>query len=185
MRQRDTLNPTSTEPIITNVYLHPKEPDLREMLADTPLDHQIRGVGLPLPPSQGGSSQPQLPGDKKLLLPTPDAADVAAAAAAASAAAAAAALRHIDVDAKGRALARGRRKASSARVWLSHGVGDVTVNRRPLGAYFNGAAQRAAVIAPLMALGKPGKWNVHATVEGGGAVHAASIVVAIVPLAYP
>ena len=78
-------------------------------------------------------------------------------------------MRGIDVDAKGRALARGRRKASSARVWLMHGVGDVTVNRKPLGKYFNTAPQRAAVIAPLTALGTPGQWNVHATVGGGGA----------------
>lgn len=83
-------------------------------------------------------------------------------------AAAAAHLRYMEVDEKGRALARGRRKASSARVWLSHGVGDVVINKKPLGAYFNSAPQRASVIAPLTVLGKPGRWNINATVEGGG-----------------
>lgn len=168
VRQRDKLNPTSTDPVVTSVYLHPKEPDLREMLADTPLSEQIRGAGPPPPPSHGGAvtAQPSQP---------PGAAGDAGAVGTADAAALAAgymegaALRQIDVDAKGRALARGRRKASSARVWLSHGVGDVSVNHKPLGAYFNSHAHRAAVISPLTTVGAPGQWNVHATVEGGGA----------------
>eukprot|EP00892_Ulva_mutabilis_P004909 jgi/Ulvmu1/2790/UM140_0020.1 len=73
-----------------------------------------------------------------------------------------------EVDAKGRALATGRRKASSARVWLWRGVGDVSVNGKPLGRYFEQQAQRAAAVAPLTALKSLAGYTVMATVEGGG-----------------
>jgi Ribosomal protein S9/S16 len=126
------------------------------MLAETPLDAQIRGLGLPTNPDSLGPMQQ--PSAHSNVTPAPLDADAAAPAA----------LRDIDVDAKGRALARGRRKASSARVWLSHGVGDVIVNKMPLGVYFNTVAQRAAVVAPLTAMGRPGQWNIQATVESGG-----------------
>jgi Ribosomal protein S9/S16 len=71
---------------------------------------------------------------------------------------------------KGRALATGRRKASSARVWVSHGVGDVTINGVPMSRYFRQAAHRGSALAPLMALATPQAYNVRALVEGGGAL---------------
>ena len=70
---------------------------------------------------------------------------------------------------KGRALATGRRKASSARVWLWHGSGDFSVNGKPLGRYFEQQAQRAAALAPLTALNAPAGYTVMSKVEGGGA----------------
>lgn len=73
------------------------------------------------------------------------------------------------VDAKGRSLATGRRKASSARVWLCRGVGDFSVNGKPLGRYFEQQAQRAAALSPLTALAALADYTVTAKVEGGGA----------------
>lgn len=73
------------------------------------------------------------------------------------------------VDVKGRALATGRRKASSARVWVSYGVGDTTVNGQPMPRYFTRSAHRGSALAPLMALAAPQGYTVRALVEGGGA----------------
>lgn len=59
VQQRDLNNPSSTTPLVSTVYIPPKEPDLREMLAETPLDEQIRGVDLP-PTQPPPRIQPQL-----------------------------------------------------------------------------------------------------------------------------
>ena len=42
----------------------------------------------------------------------------------------------------------GRRKTSVARVWLSRGKGNVVINKRSLGDYFNTEFNRLAVLAP-------------------------------------
>lgn len=64
--------------------------------------------------------------------------------------------------------ATGRRKEATARVFLRPGTGQITVNKRPADAYF----QRATL---MMVLGQPfeltdtaGKYDVVATVRGGG-----------------
>ena len=65
----------------------------------------------------------------------------------------------------------GRRKESSARVWVSFGAGDFSVNGRPFGAYFAKSAHRSAALLPLTAAagGAPAAYTVRALVEGGGA----------------
>jgi hypothetical protein len=73
------------------------------------------------------------------------------------------------IDEKGRALARGRRKESSARVWIWHGVGDISVNGKPFSKYFSRAAHRAAVLKPVNTLWMPEEFTIRASVEGGGA----------------
>ena len=84
--------------------------------------------------------------------------------------AAAAAARRVEVDEKGCANARGRRKESSASVWVTFGVGDTVVNGQPLARYFAKASHRAAAMLPLTAaLSTPRGYTVRARVKGGGA----------------
>lgn len=65
--------------------------------------------------------------------------------------------------------ATGRRKSSVARVRLIPGNGNITVNKKPLDEYF-GAKEivKREVKRPLMVAGCEGKFDVVATVNGGG-----------------
>lgn len=62
----------------------------------------------------------------------------------------------------------GRRKESVARVRLSVGAGRVTVNGRPVEAYFPRPAWRAHVLAPFEVTATTGRYDVVATARGGG-----------------
>ncbi len=62
----------------------------------------------------------------------------------------------------------GRRKTSSARVFLRNGDGKITVNSRPLEVYFGRETSRMIVRQPLELLDMQGKFDVYVTVEGGG-----------------
>lgn len=62
----------------------------------------------------------------------------------------------------------GRRKTAVARVRLVPGNGAMTVNGRPSDEYFLTLDQRTAVKAPLVAVEAGAKFDVLATVEGGG-----------------
>jgi small subunit ribosomal protein S9 len=64
--------------------------------------------------------------------------------------------------------ATGRRKASVARVRLVDGSGQVTLNGRPLEAYFPTMAARLRVMEPLQITQTQGRYDVLATLEGGG-----------------
>ena len=65
--------------------------------------------------------------------------------------------------------ATGRRKSSVARVRLIPGNGNITVNKKPLDEYF-GAKEivKREVKRPFMVAGCEGKFDVVATVNGGG-----------------
>ncbi len=65
--------------------------------------------------------------------------------------------------------ATGRRKYAVARAWVSPGTGDIVVNARPMDTYFFRPSLRTLVHAPFEATGLMGKFNVKATVRGGGA----------------
>jgi hypothetical protein len=78
--------------------------------------------------------------------------------------------REIDVDEKGCALGTGKRKESRARVWLSHGQGDVIVNGLPLAKYFKLPVHRSFAIAPLLKFSQPESFTMRVLVNGGGAV---------------
>jgi small subunit ribosomal protein S9 len=65
-------------------------------------------------------------------------------------------------------VAVGRRKTSVARVFLSPGTGKITINRKPLEAYFPLETLRQDVAKPLEATQTSGKYDVRVTVEGGG-----------------
>ena len=62
----------------------------------------------------------------------------------------------------------GRRKTSTARVFLRPGVGNVTVNRRPLDEFFGRKTARMIVHQPLKVAGLEGRMDVTVTVKGGG-----------------
>lgn len=62
----------------------------------------------------------------------------------------------------------GRRKTSVARVFLRPGKGNVIINDRPLENYFGVEAARMVVLQPLNAADMLSKFDVYATVDGGG-----------------
>jgi small subunit ribosomal protein S9 len=64
--------------------------------------------------------------------------------------------------------ATGKRKYAIARAWLSSGSGEMTVNSKPLDQYFPRPSLRTTVQFPLEVAGVLGKYNVQATVSGGG-----------------
>ncbi len=64
--------------------------------------------------------------------------------------------------------ATGRRKTSVARVRLRDGSGQVTLNGRPLENYFPTMASRMRVMEPLQITETQGRYDVDATLEGGG-----------------
>jgi len=62
----------------------------------------------------------------------------------------------------------GRRKTSVARVWVKSGEGIVKINRRALEEYFSREILRTLVRQPFEATDTLGKYDVMATVKGGG-----------------
>jgi small subunit ribosomal protein S9 len=62
----------------------------------------------------------------------------------------------------------GRRKSSTARVFLRKGSGSITINERPLDEFFGRETARMIVRQPLELTQSTGKFDVVATVEGGG-----------------
>ena len=64
--------------------------------------------------------------------------------------------------------ATGRRKTSIARVLVSSGNGQITVNEKPVDSYFPRETLRMMIRQPLELTGMIGKLNVAAKVEGGG-----------------
>lgn len=64
--------------------------------------------------------------------------------------------------------ATGKRKNAIARAWVTPGAGQVVVNTRPLEQYFPRPTLRTIVQYPLEVAGLLGKYDVRATVYGGG-----------------
>ena len=62
----------------------------------------------------------------------------------------------------------GRRKSSTARVFLRPGTGKITVNQRELDVYFGRETARMIVRQPLELTGNHEKFDVYVTVKGGG-----------------
>jgi len=63
----------------------------------------------------------------------------------------------------------GRRKSSSARVFLRPGTGAIVVNKRPLDEYFGRETSRMVVRQPLVLTESTEKFDLYITVQGGGA----------------
>jgi small subunit ribosomal protein S9 len=62
----------------------------------------------------------------------------------------------------------GRRKTSTARVYLKNGSGAITVNKRPLDGYFGREVARMIVRQPLELVEMIEKFDINVTVRGGG-----------------
>ena len=64
--------------------------------------------------------------------------------------------------------ATGRRKTSTARVYLSKGKGKITVNDKPLKEYFGREVAQMLVMQPLNLVELLEKLDIRAMVNGGG-----------------
>jgi small subunit ribosomal protein S9 len=62
----------------------------------------------------------------------------------------------------------GRRKSSTARVYLSAGKGDIIVNNRPLDTYFGRETARMVVRQPLQLADMASNFDIKVFVKGGG-----------------
>ena len=62
----------------------------------------------------------------------------------------------------------GRRKSSTARVFLTDGSGEIKVNNRPLDRFFGRQTARMIVRQPLELVNLIDKFDVNVTVSGGG-----------------
>ena len=62
----------------------------------------------------------------------------------------------------------GRRKTSTARVFLKSGDGSITVNQRPLDQYFGREVAQMIVRQPLELVEMNDKFDINVTVAGGG-----------------
>ena len=62
----------------------------------------------------------------------------------------------------------GRRKTSTARVFLRPGTGAVTINQRPFDGFFPTEALRTQIKTPLVITETADKFDILATVAGGG-----------------
>ncbi len=62
----------------------------------------------------------------------------------------------------------GRRKSSTARVYLSAGKGDILVNNRPLDTYFGRETARMVVRQPLQVADMANNFDIKVFVKGGG-----------------
>lgn len=62
----------------------------------------------------------------------------------------------------------GRRKAAVARVYLSEGTGEITINKRPLDVYFPSSILQYIVKQPMLTLDVAGRYDIKANLDGGG-----------------
>ncbi|MHB1515766.1 MAG: 30S ribosomal protein S9 [Acidiferrobacteraceae bacterium] len=62
----------------------------------------------------------------------------------------------------------GRRKSSTARVYLKAGKGDITVNQRSLQEYFGRETARMTVHQPFVVVQLENRFDVFVNVRGGG-----------------
>ena len=64
--------------------------------------------------------------------------------------------------------ALGRRKAAVARVYLTEGTGQITIDKRPLDVYFPSSILQYVVKQPLRTLDCEEKYDIYAHLDGGG-----------------
>jgi small subunit ribosomal protein S9 len=70
----------------------------------------------------------------------------------------------------------GRRKSSTARVYLRPGSGTITINHRTFNEHFPTEALRTAIKVPLVVTETSDKFDVLVTVDGGGVAGQAGAV---------
>jgi small subunit ribosomal protein S9 len=64
--------------------------------------------------------------------------------------------------------ALGRRKAAVARVFVSEGSGQITINKRDISVYFPSPILQFIVKQPLNKLGIAEKYDINVNLDGGG-----------------
>ncbi len=64
--------------------------------------------------------------------------------------------------------ATGRRKCASARVRIRPGTGKVKINNKPIDTYFPTEALRGFIYQPLTVTDTSGKFDICASIKGGG-----------------
>ena len=62
----------------------------------------------------------------------------------------------------------GRRKAAVARVYISEGKGNITINGRDIKEYFPAGTLQYVVMQPLNLLGVADQYDIKANLDGGG-----------------
>jgi len=62
----------------------------------------------------------------------------------------------------------GRRKTAVARIYLSEGKGNITVNKREFNEYFPSLTLQYIVMQPLNLIGVPEKYDIKVNLDGGG-----------------
>ena len=62
----------------------------------------------------------------------------------------------------------GRRKAAVARIYVSEGAGNITINKRPLKEYFPQETLQYVVKQPLLLLKKEEQFDIKINLNGGG-----------------
>lgn len=72
--------------------------------------------------------------------------------------------------------ATGRRKTAVARVWLTEGTGQITINQRSFEDYLPTIELQNAVLAPFQVVNCLNKFDVQVAVKGGG-INAQSIAI--------
>ena len=77
-------------------------------------------------------------------------------------------VREKKIDAQGRAYATGKRKNAAARVWIKKGSGKITVNGRDVKPYLGREILVNVAKAPFGATKNENKFDVIATISGGG-----------------
>ncbi len=70
----------------------------------------------------------------------------------------------------------GRRKTSTARVYLRPGSGNITVNKREFNSYFPNEALQMIIRQPLTLTDTIGKFDIYVNVDGGGSAGQAGAV---------
>ena len=67
-----------------------------------------------------------------------------------------------------RYYATGKRKTSVARVWLTPGEGEITINKRSIDDYLKRETAKMIIRQPLELTETLGKYDIYVNVQGGG-----------------
>ncbi|KAG7807453.1 hypothetical protein KL921_004211 [Ogataea angusta] len=81
-----------------------------------------------------------------------------------------------ELDSKGRAVATGGRKDSSAKVYVVEGEGTILVNGLPFDEKFKNLKDRTRILYPLQIVESETKYNIFALSRGGGSTGQADAV---------
>lgn len=72
--------------------------------------------------------------------------------------------------------ATGRRKTAVARVWMTEGSGQITINNRPFEEYLPTTELQNAILAPFQHVAQVNKFDLKVVVKGGG-IHGQAIAI--------